>query len=271
MNAFSRAGLIGAAGLMLSGCGTALIQSSWDPDLAAIPRRRTADTRQVIPTGDKRLRAAFTNDVHELHIVAVTGDEGLMRLAERAGLIFWFDASGGKERTFGIRYPVHDAWAPGTPGPQRGERFDDGPRPGGFTSDEVEICGPGDDDRHRMTLAETGGISASLHRQQDSLVIELTVPLTDDNRHPFNIGTTPGALIGVGIVTEMPHRPAMATRMGMEGGMSPREGGEGDAGGFGGRGRRGERMERANTGGERPSQLDVWVKLQLATGSSPTH
>ncbi len=270
MKAVIRAGLIGAAGLLISGCGTPLLRNTWDPGLSTQPARDAADSQHAIPTNDKRLLAMFTNDGEQLHIVVVTGDEGLRRLVQRIGLTFWFDAAGGKEKTFGFRYPVHAPWPTGTPPEQGGDRFDARSRSGSFTADEVEICGPGDEERHPMTLAETGGIGASMRRERDSLVIELTVPLADNGKHPFSIGTKPGALIGFGIETEKARPSAMSSRMGMEGTMTPRDRGDREPGGFGERRRGGGRMDDSNADGGRGSGLNVWAKLQLASGTAPT-
>src|SRR5262249_44031484 len=133
-------------------------------------------------------------------------------------------------------------------------------------TNELEILGPRDLDRRRMTMGESGGIEVRSRRTNNVLVYEMKIPLSDNGAHPFAIGTTPGAVIGVGV--EAGRNP---------GRMGPREesGDEGDRlgggyGGGGGRGGRGGDRGGAGRSGEQREGFKLWAKVRLAAQESST-
>ena len=140
------------------------------------------------------------------------------------------------------------------------------------TANELEIEGPGKDDHHRMTLAESGGVEAQFRTSNDILVYELKVPLSDNGSHPFAIGTKAGTLIGVGIETSTALNPALRSESVGEGGGGERGGGMGEGGG-GGRGRRGGRGGGGgrSSSGDQGEPFKMWAKVQLAEQDTSAH
>ena len=250
-------------GGLLAGCSASLLQSHWDDTGWPVTGKSQRMNDKVI-LDDHRVSVSLSNNESTLRIVVVTGDPGLKRLLMRQGMTVWFDAQGGKNRAFGLHYPVGgaDRRLPGVrPDREAGEKSTGSL---GFSSDELEICGPGPDERHRMTLAETGGIGAEMQAVDDSLTIELTVPLSDGDVHPFGIGAKPGTVIGVGFAA------GQSSGMVTGSGSGPRDGGGRRSGDFGERGfpRRGIASEGSPVRGNRPTPLDVWVKVQLAASQA---
>ncbi|MFI5253808.1 MAG: hypothetical protein ACHQQQ_15420 [Bacteroidota bacterium] len=268
----------------LIGCGDKEYTSRWRNRDIIIDGKNTEWSDSLITlTDDKQTSVGVCNDDDFLYISIITTNRGIERQIMRRGITFWFDRDGGKEKKFGIRYPLGMGGVvpPGGGNEDRDsgvsmnrkERTIDAP-------DELEIY-QGEKEHHRMTLAETGGIEAKFQPSADTFVYELKVPLTD-NVHPFGIGTKTGSVIGVGFDTKGSGEEVTPRAAGSEG-----EGGEGGRGGFGG-GRGGfgggrggggfgrgggGRMGGGRRGGgggpgsgprQQVEQLDVWVKLHLA-------
>ena len=62
---------------------------------------------------------------------------------------------------------------------------------------EMEICGPLETDRHRMTIAESSGIEAKLSTAEGNFVYEMKIPLAESRTHPFAIGTKAATTLGI--------------------------------------------------------------------------
>jgi hypothetical protein len=118
----------------------------------------------------------------------------------------------------------------------------------------------------RMTTVGSGGINVNIHHSQDTLFYELRVPLAENHRHPFAIGTKAGAMIGIGLETVV-----RGSREGPPGGghgnPGPTESGTGSRGGHeGGRGHGAGQMGRQ---GSSPDPIKGWAKVHLAGGYRP--
>lgn len=208
------------------------------------------------------------NDSDYVYVSFVTIKEQTIRQVSGMGLILWFDAEGGKDKKFGIRFPLgmmesgmvpprdfNEARSDADRAAERAERFKK-------ATLELEILGPGDDDVRRVQVSTLEGIEAKANITDNMLVYELKVPIVKSDLHPFAIGAEPGERIGVGIATPKMDRDAMKERRGggMRGGGPP---GGGMPGGMPpGAGRGGGRP--GGGGFERPNPLKVWAKVQLA-------
>jgi hypothetical protein len=261
----------GAAGfliLILAGCGTIDIASDWRTGDLAIDGK-AGDWGGHLRVVEKTPYAVgVLNDGENLYVClrgdGAPGAGGLFR----RGMIVWLDPKGGKDKYVGIRFPIgvemDDLQAPE-------ERFNDpsmeGRRPRGLPAnpdnpDEVEILGPGRDEKTRMKVEELRGIQVALSRAPAGFVYELKIPLKSAENAPFAIGTEPGRVIGVGFEPGEMTRGMMGNRGGM-GGM----GGRGGMGGMGGRGGMpgGPGGTMGGRGmGELTEPFNAWLKVTLA-------
>jgi hypothetical protein len=186
----------------------------------------------------------------------------------RQGMIVWLDSKGGKNKTFGIKYPL------GRQGeePER-ERMD--PRDMmdetfreemmqrlQETMTELEVLGPDEEVLAKMEIEDAQGIEVKMRNAGGTFVYELKVPLASSEEMPFSVGVNPGDTIGVGFLSpKMQMRRPSGVR---GGGRVPGGGGGMPPGGFGGMGGRGG---MGAMGRMMPQELKIWAKVQLASSS----
>lgn len=208
---------------------------------------------------DQNLSIGILNDDTDLYLCMVTSDMGLESRLVMQGLILWFDASGGKDRSFGIRYPMGIPFQNRPPSPE--DRPDtETPRntPYEMSLREMEIIGPGEEERHHFSIAELEGIQARARSDQGMFVYEVKVPLQRRESARFAIHAE-GEVIGIGLETSEPDREHFnrnRPRPGVNGGNVPP-----------GRPGFGEPAGDAPFGGRRPSAVDgikLWAKVKLA-------
>ena len=176
------------------------------------------------------------------------------------GFSLWFDPDGGKERAFGIGFPLGREEMPDRSMIEDMRSGMDQQRIQAFLKDslgELEILGPGKDVKKRISVEEAKGIEVDLQASGGRLVYEIKVPLLHDEEHPYAVGAREGDLIGIGMETPEIDMAAMREKMG---GRSP--GGMGGGGGMRGAGGMGM------GGGRRPqmpTRLKIWMTLRLAS------
>jgi hypothetical protein len=258
------AGLVLAVLLGEVGCSTtAQLSSRWRDREVVVDGKNTEWNAAQTALDDKGTSVGLFNDKEFLYVGLVTTNAYLQNLIGRQGLTFWFDSEAGKDKKFGIHYPVRMRQF-GRPS-REGEGGDEQAmyaRPVG-DADNLEICGPGENDRHEMTKAEATGIDVRYRVSKDTLIYELRVPLADNGSYPFAIGTKSGALIGVGV--EAGAIPGQRREGGGSSGWGGRRGGgRGEYGGHRGGYRGGSEAGEANSGG-RPEPYSAWLKVRLAT------
>ncbi len=172
------------------------------------------------------------------------------------GFTVWFDPDGGNNKIFGIHFPL------GFDGGGRAlmsqaeentsqmlERFLDRIPP------QLELLGPGADERHRVSVAQASGISVRLGRSQDALVYELKVPLKKSDQSPWALTIDPTKPLGIGLETSEPSRDRLQNQRAQ---AAPARGGRGGRGGGGG-------ATAANPGQEPPQLLKLWTRVTFAT------
>ena len=250
----------------MAGCGSIELKSHWRDRDILIDGKNTEWRESLYSLDDQKLSVGLFNDEDFLYIGLLTNDRDLQRLISRRGLTLWFDKDGGEEQKFGVHYPVGFRG----PGASR-EENPEGEEPEAQresppeASGDLEIIGPGEGGRHKMTILETGGIEVKLENSSGVLVYEIKVPLSEIGSHPFTIGAKTGSIIGVGLETagsrDRQGSPDEAT-----GERSGRSGGLRGGGGGGGRRRGGGGSERS--GGGQPEPLKVWARVQLAEKGS---
>ena len=244
------------------------------------------------------LEFGIFNDADHLYLCFVLTDPVRQMQVARSGFSVWLDADGGKDRTFGVRYPlgVAERFAPEgdesqrpdgrTGGRARGGRGSGGrPQSGRASIDpeqlarmmervlsdgEFEILGPLPGQRMR-----TGGtdvpVSVAAAWSQGRLVYELKIPLSRGVGRQFGIGARSDKPIGLGLVAPVPDMARAGQRRSPGGLGGGGRGGGGIGGGYGGRGGGGGRrrgggrgMGTMPGGGSRPEPFEVWAKLRLA-------
>jgi hypothetical protein len=251
--------LITAALALLAGCGTSEIASRWrSPDAVLTgPGARWPAPAYT----DRRMSLSVFNDSEYAYIGLRTNDRGMQELILGQGITWWFDSGGGTKRSFGVRYPP-SALPRGTEaGPEeRDELSPPGGRRGNRAAPtELELYS-GETLHERMSILATGGIEAGFHRQLDTLVYVLRVPLAPGAIHPFGIGAKRGSLIGLGVVTSTGTASPDIPSAGRASEGEP----EGGSEGFGARRTRPGGMGEGRSDERfRGDQINLWFKVRL--------
>lgn len=245
--------------LLSIGCGEAELKSSWRKAEVMIDGRNTEWRDSLTTLGGQHISLGLMNDSVYMYLGLITTDRTLQRQIMRQGITLWFDREGGKDRKFGIHYPI-GGLGPGRNGEESGgEEGGEFPREGfGTAPGDVEIYGPSGTDHEQMTLMQTGGIDARSQISNGILVYEMKIPLSDKGDHPFAIGTRPGSTIGIGFETSGGRtslRPQLENSGDADGGRTGM--GRGDRGGRG-----------MPPSGNRAEPMNVWTKVTLAERDS---
>ena len=255
----SRALTVASVALLVAGCATVQIQSTWRAGQES-PIPAPGAAHALFSSIDlSNTLAGIQNDSNYIYVELRTTNKEISRTIMRRGLTVWFDPRGGKEKKFGIHYPAGPRWneASTAEGTEGGTIVTE-------ASDMVELFEAGNDEPHRMTLASTGGIEASTRMQRDTMSYVLKVPLREDMKHPFAVRALPGASIALGVESS----PRL--RAGRAGETPPEEGGRGGSGRRGGGSGRKGRPNGGEGRGPRgtPEQADqsfeIWLRVNLA-------
>ncbi len=193
------------------------------------------------------------NDDRHLFVSLMTENPMILAQIMRQGLTLWLDPKGGKEKDFGIKFPL---------GRQDGERISRESLQGldresmierfQETLIELEILGPGEELVEKLAVDDAKGIKVKLRAEGGLLIYEIKVPLSASEEYPYAVRAKVGNTIGVGFESpklEM-ERPGGMRGGGPPGGMGGRGGGRGGMPGFG------LRM---------PEKLKIWASVQLAS------
>lgn len=252
--------------LLLGGCGgTQALQSE------ALDRDITVDgvsqdwQGALTPIEKKNLSLGLLNDGEYLYVALVSRDRQLISQMMSLGFTVWFDAKGGKERTFGIRFPL-GLMASGAGFSPRAREQDPEVRRQRFEESLMNMEIFDTEERSTRYMVNTvQGIKVNARMDAGTLVYELQVPLRKSEAHAFAIGAEPGDIIGVGLETPEIDREGMRQQMGGRGGggRGGRGGGGGGRGGMGGAG--GGRGGQGGGQQQRPDPLKLWTTVTLAT------
>jgi hypothetical protein len=221
--------------------------------------------RATIYAEKAKVSLTLLNDENYMYVRIYSRDRQVHAQVLGMGFTIWFDPDGGKDKTFGIHFPLgaHEVSMPMMPGfyePNQDERLEKM-----FTKllDEIEIIGSDQKDTSRISFseAEMHGINVRLGYSGGNLVYELKVPFSQDEEHLFAIGLDAAEIdtsITIGIGFETPEIDAEEMKKKREEGdmgMPPRGSGT-PPGGMPPGGLRG--------GPEMPERLSVWTKVKLA-------
>ncbi len=248
-------------------CSTLRLESTWkDRDIALDGKGGDwLGTKYYFE--DLAISVGLINDTQYLYVSVMTENPMVQAQIMRQGLTIWLDPKGGKDKTFGIKFPL------GRKGEEpEGERMDPRDMMDEMAREEMmqklqesmtelEVLGPDGKVLEKMDTENARGIDVKMRIAGGSFVYELKVPLTSSEEYPHAIGVKAGDVIGVGFLSpklEMSRPRGMrgGGRMPGGGGMPPGGGGMGGMGGFGMR-------------PMMPQELKIWAKVQLASDSSP--
>ena len=245
------------------GCDEQELNSNWLDREIIIDAKSDEWLNTLYYFESEMLSIGFFNDENHLYVCMLAEHPMLQAQVVSQGFTLWFDPAGGKEKAFGIKFPI------GMQGvreqmdfmrTQESELNREKMREAFEQSlTDLEILGPGGAKR-RISVEEAKGIEIKVRNETGLFVYELRIPLQSDEEHPYAVGANAGASVGVGL--EIPEidkdemKRAIEERMGGASGRPPSGGGMGGMGG--GMGRRGAQRPKM------PNGLDVWASLNLA-------
>lgn len=217
-----------------------------------------------------KVSITLINDSKDIYIRLCSRDRQVHAQVLVMGLTIWFDPDGGKERTFGIRFPLGMQDMVRMPMMMPSREGDQGERLQKMleeSSDELEILRSGEEEVYRISLTEakTHGIDVKMGFSRGNLIYELKVPLIRDEEQLYAVGiNTPeadaGTVIGIGFETPEFNMREMKekTEEGETGmpGEGPPPGGDRIPGGMRGGG--------PPRGSRKSERLNLWTKVQLA-------
>ncbi len=210
----------------------------------------------------KNVSLGVKNDGEFLYVCLVSTDRMLRRQMMMRGFTVWFDPDGGKEKTFGLRFPIGMIDS-GMMFSGRGRGGDPESMREDFSRSlaELELIWPEEERRTRLPIANVQGIAAVIGDQWDKLVYEIKVPLKKSENFPYAIGISDGKHVGMSLETEEIDREAMRERMRRGGFGGGRRGGQAEFGG----GRRGGAGQRP----QMPERFKLWLSFQLGREGEP--
>ena len=245
------------------GCDEQELNSNWRDREIIIDAKSDEWLNTLYYFESEMLSIGFFNDENHLYVCMLAEHPMLQAQVVSQGFTLWFDPAGGKEKAFGIKFPI------GMQGvreqmdfmrTQESELNREKMREAFEQSlTDLEIRGPGGA-KQRISVEEAKGIEIKVRNETGLFVYELRIPLQSDEEHPYAVGANAGASVGVGL--EIPEidkdemKRAIEERMGGASGRPPSGGGMGGMGG--GMGRRGAQRPKM------PNGLDVWASLNLA-------
>ncbi|HXX64077.1 MAG TPA: hypothetical protein VEO56_09790 [Bacteroidota bacterium] len=269
--------LIICAAALVSGCGsTPELTSTWTNSKTQADSSGAKWSAPLSEIKDTRVFLGLQNDQDFIYVHIVTPTEQFRRQMMGPGLTVSFESEDGKK--IGILYPMGGFSRGGyTQGqaqaPPEGDQVD---RTEQLASQDLEILGPGKDDRALFSPLQVPGIRVKVALSQGSAFYDLRIPLKETPDFPYAIGTASGAKVRLTLETGKAQSVRSGGGEGSEGGRG--SGGGGGGGGFGGGGygggRRGGRgggggYSRGGSSGEsRPDPIDYKADVLLSVSGT---
>lgn len=299
-----QAGVIVAVCLCVPACGSPTIQGRWKDREIKIDGDYRDWESSLYHFEDAGIYAGVLRDETYLYLCVSSSDPARVRQALHGGLTVWFDATGGRKKSLGIRFPV------GAPSPagERPPRTGRGGEPPNFQKllerftgpeREIELLRDSSASR-RMLVADAAGLDVQIGLVEDVLTYELRIPLAASPEFPYAIAASPVQTVSVGLMTtalggRRAPRPGDSDSSGGRSGRDEPSWGQGDGGldgppgggpryqgepggdgGDGGGGDRGSgRGPRGPRGGRprgdvvpnRGEPLELWFRVALPSGA----
>ena len=244
--------------LILTGCSGSLeLNSRWTNQKLAITGDGSHWKDSTLEIRGPEVSVGVKNDNDYLYIGLITSNSATQLQMLTLGCTAWFDTTGKYNKTFGIQFPVS--------GLLQGRRFPTQENQGEIkrlvdaAQGQLAICGPGENEQHRFSLRNAGGVEARLGYVDGTLTYELKVPLQKSTKQPNAINTDMAKPLFVGFETGD-----------LAAAMRAQQGGSSSSQSSGGRGRGG----RSDGGGgvgtgygiDMPDPLKHWITIHLASG-----
>jgi hypothetical protein len=243
------------------------LNSIWTKSEIVIDGKESEWSGKIYYLEDQKIGVGLQNDTTNLYILVKATDRGRQMQIMRTGLTIWLDATGKDKKNLGIHYPIgmQEYGIPDVKANPNTEYATE--EQNRFTEmlKEIEVLGPGKNDRNRIGKANNFGIEAALSDTLGVMIYELKIPLKSTSQYPYAISANPGSSISVGLEAGKFNREGMGQRMHMRGGMP---GGEGGMSPRRMRSREGETSDSLSPGGRErgkiPQPIDIWAKVSLA-------
>lgn len=245
--------------LLSPGCSSTLeLSSGWttrELKLTGSEAPWTGATTRIVGPD---VHVGVKNDSNNLYVCLITSNRATQMQILALGCTFWFDAEGTKNKKFGIQFPV-SRLSQGRRLPAR-ENSQEFQRLVEAAQRQLEIYGPGEGQRQRISEQEGKGIEAHLGYVNETLTCELKVPLQRTESHPYGINVDTAKPLNVYLETGdfSAMRGQSASTGSTQSGGGGRSGGRSGGGGGGGAG--------APMGGDIPEPLRHWITVRLASG-----
>ncbi len=260
--------------LTQTGCGEYQLDSLWLSKSITIDGDSSDWLGSLYYLEDDKASIGIMNDSENLYVCLITQDPTFRRQALSMGLILWFDPTGGKDKSFGINYPIgaREGFRPGQGRDPEGrdpEQIQEELRKASLESlNELKFLDPEGQEMIRMEVEQLEGMEIAVQASQGMFVYELKLPLSSVQHLPFEFDVKTGQTIGIGM--EIPQVDMGEARRSMEeGGMGGRAG-RGGKGGQPGGGMGGGMSGRpgGGRGSYDPDSLKgkkIWSKVHLAS------
>jgi hypothetical protein len=259
-------GCLSAAAAFSPGCSSSLkLSSTWRQGDIVIDGSGAEWQRGLYYDKESDIVYSIRNDDDYVYLFLKTQNRTTQMQIMRAGFTVWFDADGGNDHSFGIRYPLARQGARSEFPPESDDEQ--------IHTDieqvllELEIVGAQKENVQRFSTLDVPGIRVKIGRSQEALVYELRVPLRKTPHTPFAVGVTSANRIGIELETEEFNRDKMKMgarsnegSSGSEPGDLQMEGGEHEGHGYHDDSRRGGVRENK----QKQGQLKLWLSVQLA-------
>ncbi|MFA5156824.1 MAG: hypothetical protein WC532_05470 [Candidatus Omnitrophota bacterium] len=238
--------------VIFSGCNRPDLVSAWRDHPIVINGKYTDFGNATAYYDEKeKVTLSLYNDNEFLYICLISRNRRMENQLLESGLMVWFDPEAGKNKGFGIRFPVGmqamgmPLMEPGSAARARPESEEEAAAEDEKTrvkarmrerelekrlealvdlQEELEIItGPGKESRVKLSLEEAAkqGIEAKTGRENGYFVYGLKVPLVKNSKYQYAIAAKEGKPIGFGIEMapmveiempgEEPDKPGMHT------------------------------------------------------------
>ena len=250
------------------GCSTAVeLSSAWSDRDVVVDGSDSDWQGATTYIKGSNLALGVRNDSEYVYACIIFNDHQNQMQVLASGLTVWFDAAGGQKKAFGVRFPLGMQGNQPPAGIERRTEPEDDRQLIKQLQSELEVIGPGKDDRERMPSMVAQGITAKLGNRQGVLVYELRVPLRKSASNPYAIDMGEGQFLGIGFETTGLNPETLKDRPGGMGGGGSGRGGPPQAGGGmppGGGGPPRGGPPGMQGGGRQPEPLKLWTRVQLA-------
>lgn len=248
--------------ILLVGCAGPRLVSHTAEDDIRIDGEQTEWTNELQYQEDAGVSLGIAHDKQSIYFCIVVADPEVKRVTYLRGLTLWLDAGGGRDKAFGIKYPLgltpalrqellrqQDQWT-GIPNYQRIlDRL-----PADFL-----LLRRGQEDTPMSVEDNPANIRLGLNLDHGNLVYEGKIPLTEIFHSPAGVPTS-GAKVGLGIENPQPESNRQ-----MEARQVPQQGGPMGSPTTGRR-RGSARLDQQSP--TRQSGLDLWRTIQIPPAES---